>query len=110
MAALIAPLPWWPAGAERSERVIGTLRISSGRIGACDPVVMQAAPPAFVRHVPVGVHEVRIGVADGDLAYAVVVLGEEPVSSWEHGRREGDGVHPARRHAPGFDVDATTGA
>lgn len=110
MSTLVPPLPWWPPEAPRTEHRAGNLRISSGRLVACDPFVVERPPVAFARELKRGVYDVRVGRSDGDLAYAALVISDHPVVSWEHARREGEPIHPATRRAPGFDVDATTGA
>jgi hypothetical protein len=110
MSELVAPLPWWPSRVERTEHAIGTVEVPSGRLVACDPLVIEVAPAPFARTLAPRTYPVRLGRADGDLAYAVLVVSEARVVGWEHAQRIGERPQVLAPRAPGFDVDASTGA
>jgi hypothetical protein len=65
---------------------IGALQITSGRLGACDPLIPDAT--AFAQTVPCGSHPVDVAVArfgDGDerIAFARVRFGDREPVQWQ---------------------------
>jgi hypothetical protein len=95
---------------------LGTLKIVSGRIAACDPFVSLDARQPFTEPVPNGVFPVRLAIAegginDGRIAFARVDFSSEPAVKWKMAVMEGQ--DPATLKADeifGYPVDAGTGA
>jgi hypothetical protein len=65
---------------------IGKIKISSGKIIACDPIVMHDATP-FTQTFPTGQFPVQLAIAkiDGDerVAFSRIYFSEKPVVKWE---------------------------
>lgn len=107
-------------GAEAADRYtlhlheLGELVVTSGRIVACDPLVMPDTLP-LADTVPPGHYPVILSVAEssnGDqrVAYAMLQLSEQSVVRWEMAAPQGqslDSLKPG--HIFGYPVDAGTG-
>ncbi len=84
-------LPPWleDLGAEdlgATPRDQGELRLPSGSIVACDPVMFLDGAEPFERVVAPGTYGVEVGVTDeGVVAYALVRFSDEPIVSWQVG-------------------------
>lgn len=93
----------------------GLLRISSGRIKACDPFVGMGHAPYTVA-VPKGAFPVRLalvegGVDDGRVAFARVDFSSRPVVRWEMALSKGQSLTTLEAgHYFGYPVDAGTGS
>lgn len=92
---------------------IGKLNIESGKMIACDPIMMHAAEP-FVQQFPVGRFPVQLAIAkiktDERVAFSRILFSEEPVAKWEFA------LLPGQKQAPlddtsfyGYGVDAGLG-
>lgn len=92
---------------------IGKLDIESGRMIACDPVMMHAATP-FVQQFPIGRFPVQLAIAkvntDERVAFSRILFSNEPVARWEFA------LLPGQKPAPlddtsfyGYGVDAGLG-
>lgn len=92
---------------EAVEVQAGTLVVSEGLIVACDPLIYLEDSDAFGRKVPKGERTVSIGRVEGEIAYAKLELGHDPVERWEVAtvpdEEEFDGL-------PGFSIDSGVGA
>jgi len=83
------------------------LKVPSGRIVACDPLVFLDGADAFLREVPPGEHRVVVGVLDlMDNAYAAVRFSDAPIVKWEVARCAGE---EEVEGWPGYGVDAGIG-
>jgi len=83
------------------------LKVPSGRITACDPLVFFEGADAFVREVPKGEHPVVVGLLEGmDNAYAAVRFSDAPIVRWEVARCAGE---EDVEGWPGYGVDAGIG-
>jgi hypothetical protein len=71
---------------------IGVIKIHSGKIIACDPIVMQDAVP-FARVFPKGEFPVHLAMAKTDnderVAFSRIVFSDKPVSKWEFALEKG---------------------
>lgn len=102
---------------------LGELTLPTGRLAACDPMVLWELEP-FTVALPTGSHPVRLSVALLDsvhgqaqpsahrrVAAAQVVVGQDPAASWEMAVTAGQ--DPATLTGDlyfGYGVDAATGA
>lgn len=93
---------------------LGTLRVPSGRLGACDPFVYLDQPA--IEEVPAGDYPVRLTLADVSPeqdgshpreAYLSVVLSETPPASAEHAR-DLEGTFTGTQDLGAVPVDAGT--
>lgn len=93
----------------------GLLRLTSGRIKACDPFVGMGHG-AFTVGVPEGSFAVRLalvegGIDDGRVAFARVDFSSKPVVRWEMAVVEGQNLATLTPgHTFGYPVDAGTGS
>jgi hypothetical protein len=93
----------------------GRLRITSGRIRACDPLVVMGGP-AFTVGVPIGAFPVRMALVQGRddhgrVAFARVDFSLEPVVRWEMALVPGqDAATLKPDEIFGYGVDAGTGS
>jgi hypothetical protein len=63
-----------------------TLRLPTGAIVACDPVVFLDGAEPFSTKVPPGEYPVELGLTDeGLVAYALVRFSDETITSWDAG-------------------------
>jgi hypothetical protein len=96
-----------------TRRRMGTLKLTSGRIVACDPLMLDDPAP-FAQAFPVGAVPVELAVArlgtDERVAFARLVFSERPVVRWEPALVAGE--DPAKLVAGewGYGVDSGTGA
>ena len=71
---------------------IGKLNVESGRLIACDPIVMHDAKP-FLQVFPVGLFPVQLAIAkindDERVAFARISFSDSPVTKWEFALDEG---------------------
>lgn len=67
---------------------IGKIKINSGRIIACDPMIMQEYGIAFTQQFPVGEFPVQLAIANLNgaetIAYIRINFSNEPVVKWEY--------------------------
>ena len=91
------------------------LRISSGAIVACDPLV-EIERKAFTQAVPNGAHRVRLAFADARdrgkrLAFARVDFSQMPVVTWKMALVPGQNIKSLKKgEVFGYPVDAGTGS
>lgn len=82
-----AILPYSGTPATVEVREIGRLRLPTGKIVACDPLVYPGHTPPFTRTVPTGTYPVRIAIAhfgdDQRVAYAGIFFSDAVVTTWE---------------------------
>lgn len=95
-------------------RLIGRLRLPSGRLVACDPFACEKARP-FARQLPAGEFPVYLAIANADgeerVAFAKVAFSDEPAVAWENARVAGKSPAPeAAGDVFGYGVDTGTGA
>ncbi len=92
----------------------GDLKVTSGRVVACDPLVSPDVEP-FDRRVPAGAFPVLLSVAhfeDGDrrVAGAMLRFAERPAASWEMALRSGEEMSALDEgEVFGYPVDSDTG-
>lgn len=71
---------------------LGKIRIESGRLIACDPVVMHDALP-FAQHFPIGEFAVHLAMAksstDERVAFSRIMFSENTVAKWEFALHKG---------------------
>ncbi len=71
---------------------VGKIKIESGKVIACDPIVMHDAIP-FTQAFPKGEYLVQLGMAKVNdyerVALSRIVFSEKPVSKWELALKEG---------------------
>ncbi|MEZ4335358.1 MAG: DUF4241 domain-containing protein [Sandaracinaceae bacterium] len=82
------------------------LRVTSGRLVACDPLVFLTGADPFAREVPKGKHDVRVGELEGETAYAIVRFGKGKITKWEVARCPGE---EDVEGWPGYGVDSGIG-
>ena len=92
---------------------IGMIRIESGKIIACDPIVMDAARP-FTQLFPVGSFPVQLSIAkfNGDerVAFSRIRFSDKPVVKWEFALDSGKTQIPLGGDSfYGYGVDAGIG-
>jgi hypothetical protein len=93
---------------------VGRLRLPSGRIVVCDPLVDPDVLP-YARAVPPGDYPVRLALgreADGEerLAAAWIALGEGPVAVWLGATAKGSGATKNLDKGFAHPVDSSTSA
>ncbi len=98
---------------------LGKLKITSGRIGACDPFVWlnpRDTPPPFTEPVPNGDFSVRLaiavgGMSEGRIAFARVDFSTSPAVTWKMAVTQGQDVATLKTgEIFGYPVDAGTGS
>jgi hypothetical protein len=71
---------------------IGELKIESGKVIACDPIVMHDAEP-FVQNFPIGQFPVQLSIAkigyDQRVAFSRILFSDNEVAKWEFALRKG---------------------
>jgi len=76
---------------------MGKINIESGKIIACDPIVMRDGVP-FLQTFPIGRFPVQLAIAkvhtDERVAYSRVVFSDKPVSKWEFAIKDGQKQMP----------------
>ena len=91
-------------------RGIGTLKLPTGRIVACDPAVEPDLPPFAVSVAPgtwpVGVSIAHLPGDDQRISAAWIRLSDATPDQWEYAQREGR----PEREAPAYGVDSAIGA
>lgn len=83
-----------------------SLKVPSGQLVACDPLVFFSGADAFVQAVPKGTHPVAVGHVGPDNAYAIVRFSDAPVVRWEVARCAGE---EDVEGWPGYGVDSGVG-
>ena len=67
---------------------VGKIKINSGRIIACDPMIMEEYGIAFTQKFPVGEFPVQLSIAQLEgaetIAYIRINFSNEPVVKWEY--------------------------
>jgi hypothetical protein len=97
-----------------SPRPAGKLKVTSGKVVACDPLASPETPP-FVKEVPAGVFSVTLSVAsfeDGDrrVAAALVRFAEREAVRWELALHPDEDVSDLEEgEVFGYPVDSGTG-
>lgn len=93
---------------------IGKIKISSGRLVACDPMHIDEYGIPFTQLFPKGEYPVQLAIAKLDLeervAFARILFSDAPVTKWEFALQEGQSQLPLglkKRH--GYSVDAGVG-
>jgi len=95
---------------------LGTLKIVSGKISACDPFVSIDARKPFTQPVPNGSFPVQLAIAqgginDGRIAFARVEFSSAPAVRWTMAVMEGQDLATLKADEIfGYPVDAGTGA
>jgi Protein of unknown function (DUF4241) len=95
---------------------LGTLKIVSGKISACDPFVSIDARKPFAEPVPNGTFPVRLAIAegginDGRIAFGRVDFSSEPAVKWKMAVTDGQDLATLKADEIfGYPVDAGTGA
>jgi hypothetical protein len=92
---------------------IGKIKIESGKLIACDPVVMFDASP-FTQNFPIGDFPVQLAIAtthnDERVAFSRIVFSNEPISKWEFALKNGQKPIPLKDTSfYCYGVDAGTG-
>ena len=68
--------------------IVGKIKISSGRIIACDPMIMEEYGIAFTQQFPTGEFPVQFAIAElkgaETIAYVRINFSNEPVVKWEY--------------------------
>lgn len=116
----LAFTPEWHVGTDKDDirfRIFdaGRLRMTSGRIKACDPLVNIGRPP-FAVEVPNGQFPVRLALVEGGIdrgrvAFARVDFSSEPVTRWEMALVGGQDVATLKADEFfGYPVDAGIGS
>lgn len=71
---------------------IGKLNVESGRLIACDPIVMHDAKP-FLQVFPIGQFPIQLAIAkinnDERVAFARISFSDSPVTKWEFALHDG---------------------
>jgi hypothetical protein len=93
---------------------IGKLKVSSGRIVACDPMHMDEYGIPFTRQFPTGEFPVQLSIAklQGQevIAFARIKFSDEAVAKWEYALLEGQTPTPVDgKKKYGYSVDAGIG-
>jgi hypothetical protein len=94
---------------------IGKLKVSSGRLIACDPMHMDEYGKPFTQLFPTGEFPVQLAIANaGDvetIAFSRINFSDEPVARWEFALLEGQTQLPiGKEKMHGYSVDASVGA
>jgi hypothetical protein len=92
---------------------IGKIKIESGKIIACDPIVMHDASP-FTQIFPTGEFPVHLAMAKTDnderVAFSRIVFSDNPISKWEYALQKGEKPIPLKDTSfYCYGVDAGTG-
>lgn len=92
---------------------IGRIKIKSGKLIACDPIVMDDASP-FIQKFPVGDFPVHLAMAkthnDERVAFTRVVFSDESIIKWEFALQKGQNAIPLKDTSfYCYGVDAGTG-
>ena len=92
---------------------IGEIKIESGKIIACDPIVMHDALP-FTQIFPTGEFPVHLAMAkthnDERVAFSRIVFSEKPILKWEFALKKGQKPIPLKDTSfYCYGVDAGTG-
>lgn len=92
---------------------IGKLRVESGKLIACDPIVMRDAAP-FLQAFPVGQFAVQLSIArinnDERVAFSRIVFSNKPVVQWKFALLEGQKQMPIDKDSFfGYGVDGGIG-
>lgn len=96
------------------KKLIGNLKVSSGKIIACDPLVLFENEP-FNIQFPVGVFPVELSIAhiktDQRVAFARILFSDERVARWDYALLKGqDPTKLKKGEIFGYGVDSGTGA
>jgi hypothetical protein len=95
-------------------RQVGTLRITSGRLVACDAFICGGEP--FTKRVPEGAFPLHLAIAHVEpgherVALAKIAFSREPVVSWEPALIDGQDLAGLKEDERfGYPVDSGTGA
>jgi hypothetical protein len=92
---------------------IGKLNIESGKIIACDPIVIRDAKP-FTQTFPTGKYSVQLAIAkikdDERAAFSRILFSDTPVTKWEFALQNGQKQVPIDSETfYGYGVDAGIG-
>ena len=92
---------------------IGKLKISTGKLVACDPLVCPETE-AFDISLPAGEYPVQLAIAhikdDQRVAYAKLIIKNQPVSSWKMALLSGQSLSKLQQDEYfGYSVDSGTG-
>jgi hypothetical protein len=92
---------------------IGKLSIESGKLIACDPIVMHDVKP-FLQNFPIGEFPVQLSIAkidnDERVAFARISFSDNPVTKWEFALHEGQKKIPIDSETfYGYGVDSGIG-
>ena len=92
---------------------IGKLKVESGQLIACDPLVLQDAPP-FTQVFPKGEFPVQLSIAqrkgDERVAFSRILISDKPPVKWEFALLEGQTPLPIEGETTyGYGVDGGTG-
>lgn len=92
---------------------IGQINIESGKVIACDPIVMRDAEP-FVQTFPTGRFPVQLAIAkvndDERVAFSRILFSDMPVVRWEFALQEGQKPMPIGEESfYGYGVDGGIG-
>lgn len=92
---------------------IGQINIESGKVIACDPIVMHDANP-FSQTFPIGRFPVQLAVAkvnnDERVAFSRILFSDKPVAKWEFALQEGQKPMPIGEESfYGYGVDGGIG-
>jgi len=78
---------------------IGKIKIESGKLIACDPIVMQDALP-FTKKLPIGNFSVQLAMAkthnDERVAFSRIVFSDKRISKWEFALQKGQKPIPLK--------------
>jgi len=85
----------------------GLLRITSGRVVACDPLV-SLQTDAFTQTIPPGAYPVFLATHDGDVTHALLRVGEARPVRWAQALLPGEVERPGRLFR--YSVDSGTGS
>ncbi len=94
---------------------IGKIKITSGRIMACDPIIVDEYGIPFTQTFPTGEFPVQLSIAKlGDaetVAFARINFSEAPVTRWELALLKGQKQVPLNaKEKPGYVVDGGFGS
>jgi len=94
---------------------IGKLKVPSGRMIACDPMLTEEYGKPFLENFPTGEFPVQLSIVNLDgveaIAFARVLFNEGPVARWEFARLKGQDQFPiggSRLHT--YIVDGSLGS
>jgi len=93
---------------------IGNIKVSSGRLIACDPMHIDEYGIPFTQQFPNGEFPVHLSIAkfeDGErIAFARVQFSEEPVAKWQFAMKKGEEPMPIDgKKKYGYSTDTGTG-